>query len=198
MKQRTRNLKNSQTAVTVRDIYVTVTVTFVQSERSNWRTTRYEPAEKISARSNGGRNSSSNSKIPVLKRNAENVAAVWDEFLSSQTTSARSERSDWSHTKYESAEKISSRSNGEKVSVAAESFWTKLSLSLIFSLSFLSLSVSAAGYHSVWKTLKVNIGLDVHIGSEPNPTNLPLTTMWRWSTNRQFHNKFQTWFSVAP
>ena len=35
MKQRTRNLKNSQTAVTVRGLYVTVPVTFEQSERSN-------------------------------------------------------------------------------------------------------------------------------------------------------------------
>ena len=70
-KQRTRNLKNSQTAVTVHGVYVTVSVAFEQSERSNWRTTRYEPSDKISARSNGGRNRSSNLKIPVLKRNAE-------------------------------------------------------------------------------------------------------------------------------
>ena len=42
-----------------------------QSERSNWITTRKEPADKISVRSNGGRNRSSNLKIPVLKRNAE-------------------------------------------------------------------------------------------------------------------------------
>jgi len=35
MKQRTRNLTNSQTAVTVRGLYVTVPVTFEQSERSN-------------------------------------------------------------------------------------------------------------------------------------------------------------------
>jgi len=35
MKQRTRNLKNSQTAATVRGLYVTATVTFEQSERYN-------------------------------------------------------------------------------------------------------------------------------------------------------------------
>ena len=120
MKQRTRNLKNSQTAVTVRGLYVTVPVTLEQSERSNWRTTKYEPADKISARSNGGRNSSSNQKILVLKRNAENATIVWDEFQLDPTVN--------------------------KVSVAAGSFWAKLSLSLIFSLSFLSLSVSIDDY----------------------------------------------------
>jgi len=67
-------------------------------------------------------------------------------------------------------------------------------LSLLFSLSVFS----ADGCLSVRKkTLKVNIGLGLHIGSEPNPTNLPLTTMWRWLTNRQSHNKFQTCLLVA-
>jgi len=114
MKQRTRNLKNSQTAVTVRGLYVIVPVIFEQSERSNWRTTRYEPADKCLARSNGGRNIRSNRKISVLNRNAENAAAVWDEFISVQTTSARSELSDWIHSKYELVDKISAQSNGEK------------------------------------------------------------------------------------
>jgi len=35
MKQRTRNLKNSQTIATVCGLYVTVPVTFEQSEQSN-------------------------------------------------------------------------------------------------------------------------------------------------------------------
>jgi len=78
-----------------------------------------------------------------------------------------------------------------KVSGMARSCCVKLSL------SFLSLSISADGYLPVRKSLKVNIGLCLHIGSEPNPTNLPLTTMWIWSTNWQSHNKFQTCFSVA-
>ena len=41
IQQRTRNLKNSQTAVTVHGVYVTVPLSFEQSERSNGRTTRY-------------------------------------------------------------------------------------------------------------------------------------------------------------
>ena len=115
-------------------------------------------------------NSSSNPKIPVLKRNAENVVLVWDEFLSAQTTSAGFEWSDWSHTKYEPIDKISARSNSEQ---SIGGGWKLLSetFSLFNLFSLFSLTVCFCWRLSyVWKTLKVNIGLGLHIGSEPNPT----------------------------
>jgi len=65
-----------------------------------------------------------------------------------------------------------------KASVAAGSCWEKLFIFTLFSFSFLSLFLLTA-LTLFEKTLKGNIGLGLHIGSETNPTNLPLTTMWR-------------------
>ena len=75
-------------------------------------------------------------KLPFSKETLKNAAAVWDEFLSAQTPYARSERSDWSYTQYEPADKVSARSNGEQIVVG--SFWRNF---LLFSAS-LSLSIS--------------------------------------------------------
>jgi len=51
-------------------------VTFQQSKRLNCCTTIYESADKISARSNGGRSNSDNSKSFHPQKNAENASAV--------------------------------------------------------------------------------------------------------------------------
>ena len=154
---------------TVRGLYVTVTVNFEQSERSNWSITKYEPADKFLARSNGERNSNSNPKSFILNRNAENDVAVWDKFLSAQTTSERSERSDWSHTKYEPADTISARSNSEQ-SIGGGRKLLSETFFLYSFLCFLSLSFLLIVVPLLEETLKVNIGLCIHIGSEPNPT----------------------------
>ena len=87
MKQGTKTWKIHKTEATICGLYITIPVMFEQSERSNWSTTKYEPADKFSVRSNGGRNNNRNPKSFVLNRNAENAAAVWDAFLSAQTTS---------------------------------------------------------------------------------------------------------------
>ena len=76
------------------------------------------------------------------------------------------ERRDKSITKYEPADKISARSNGEQSVGRGQKL-----LSETFSLySFLSLSFLLTAVTLFEKTLKVNIGLGLHIGSEPNPT----------------------------
>ena len=76
MKQKTKTWKIHKTEPIIRDLYITILVTFEQSERSNWSTTKYEPSDKIVARSNGGRNRNRNPKSFVLNRNAKNAAAV--------------------------------------------------------------------------------------------------------------------------
>jgi len=55
----------------------------------------------------------------------------------------------------------------------ARSCWTKLSLFILFFFSFFSLSLLTTLYLFKKKTLKVNnIGLGLHIGSEPNPISI--------------------------
>ena len=70
----------------------------------------------------------------------ENVAAVLDEFLSTQKTYSRSELLDWSHTKDEPADKISARSNGEQ-SVGGGRKLLGETFSLFSFLSLFSLSL---------------------------------------------------------
>ena len=76
-------------------------------------------------------------KFPFSKETLKNAAAVWDEFLSAQTPSARSEQSDWSYTKYEPADKISAQSNGEqRVNGGRKLLSETFSLFNLFSLFF--------------------------------------------------------------
>ena len=126
----------------------------------------YEPTDKIQPNPTVDEAATTIEKFSILK----NTAAVWDKFLTAQTTSQRSKQSYWRTTSYDPTEKISVWSNGGW-SVSGDQKLLDRASSLHFFLFFFFF-LSTNCFLFLKKKLKViNIGLELHIASELNPTH---------------------------